>query len=145
MNITLLSSFLFFFSSRRRHTRCALVTGVQTCALPISDEDAASFSREAIEAAMDAYDSYRQSGEHSDLFDAFGESRDYWVRSTRERHDRIYPSEPIAGFLRDTTNLSGGWRQTSDAAAPLLSSRYVIVHPHNEPGTPPDSVTPRLH
>src|SRR3546814_3148216 len=27
--------FCFFFSSRRRHTRCALVTGVQTCALPI--------------------------------------------------------------------------------------------------------------
>src|SRR3546814_12824821 len=27
---------LFFFSSRRRHTRCALVTGVQTCSLPIS-------------------------------------------------------------------------------------------------------------
>src|SRR3546814_14699434 len=26
----------FFFSSRRRHTRCALVNGVQTCALPIS-------------------------------------------------------------------------------------------------------------
>src|SRR3546814_7907954 len=29
-------SCIFFFSSRRRHTRCALVTGVQTCALPIS-------------------------------------------------------------------------------------------------------------
>src|SRR3546814_1122388 len=28
----------FFFSSRRRHTRCALVTGVQTCVLPISRE-----------------------------------------------------------------------------------------------------------
>src|SRR3546814_15736755 len=27
----------FFFSSRRRHTRCALVTGVQTCALPIHE------------------------------------------------------------------------------------------------------------
>src|SRR3546814_8929902 len=27
--------FFVFFSSRRRHTRCALVTGVQTCALPI--------------------------------------------------------------------------------------------------------------
>src|SRR3546814_10453067 len=26
----------FFFASRRRHTSCALVTGVQTCALPIS-------------------------------------------------------------------------------------------------------------
>src|SRR3546814_3739652 len=31
----------FFFSSRRRHTRCALVTGVQTCALPISVADVA--------------------------------------------------------------------------------------------------------
>src|SRR3546814_1416670 len=30
---------LFFFSSRRRHTRCALVTGVQTCALPIYPSD----------------------------------------------------------------------------------------------------------
>src|SRR3546814_10025894 len=29
---------VFFFSSRRRHTRCALVTGVQTCALPIWTE-----------------------------------------------------------------------------------------------------------
>src|SRR3546814_1493543 len=33
---------LFFFSSRRRHTRCALVTGVQTCALPISGISAES-------------------------------------------------------------------------------------------------------
>src|SRR3546814_2470379 len=32
----ILGQFLFFFSSRRRHTRCALVTGVQACALPIS-------------------------------------------------------------------------------------------------------------
>src|SRR3546814_1744860 len=30
---------LFFIASRRRHTRCALVTGVQTCALPISAVD----------------------------------------------------------------------------------------------------------
>src|SRR3546814_2456823 len=31
-----MSIVVFCFSSRRRHTRCALVTGVQTCALPIS-------------------------------------------------------------------------------------------------------------
>src|SRR3546814_10264359 len=37
--------FLFFFSSRRRHTSCALVTGVQTCALPISAEAAARKAR----------------------------------------------------------------------------------------------------
>src|SRR3546814_15248916 len=30
---------VLFFSSRRRHTRCALVTGVQTCALPICLRD----------------------------------------------------------------------------------------------------------
>src|SRR3546814_8758623 len=44
MSVVLLLSFIvflcvcctvFFFSSRRRHTSCALVTGVQTCALPI--------------------------------------------------------------------------------------------------------------
>src|SRR3546814_19655754 len=33
----LLDVLCLFFSSRRRHTRCALVTGVQTCALPISE------------------------------------------------------------------------------------------------------------
>src|SRR3546814_5306669 len=32
---------LFFFSSRRRHTRCALLTGVQTCALPICARETA--------------------------------------------------------------------------------------------------------
>src|SRR3546814_15456721 len=36
MYISEFCSCMFFFSSRRRHTRCALVTGVQTCALPIS-------------------------------------------------------------------------------------------------------------
>src|SRR3546814_16842000 len=35
MFILVSSICMFFFSSRRRHTRCALVTGVQTCALPI--------------------------------------------------------------------------------------------------------------
>src|SRR3546814_9921390 len=35
----------FFFSSRRRHTSCALVTGVQTCALPICDGEEVVFHR----------------------------------------------------------------------------------------------------
>src|SRR3546814_10736408 len=35
IDLLVLRSLYFFFSSRRRHTRCALVTGVQTCALPI--------------------------------------------------------------------------------------------------------------
>src|SRR3546814_1370917 len=36
-----ISIWCLFFSSRRRHTRCALVTGVQTCALPIFTRAAA--------------------------------------------------------------------------------------------------------
>src|SRR3546814_18117956 len=35
-SLSICSVCILFFSSRRRHTRCALVTGVQTCALPIS-------------------------------------------------------------------------------------------------------------
>src|SRR3546814_6708116 len=38
----------FVVSSRRRHTRCALVTGVQTCALPIS-----AFSRAEVKRVDD--------------------------------------------------------------------------------------------
>src|SRR3546814_9923916 len=58
-------SCMFFVSSRRRHTRCALVTGVQTCALPILDDDdfldeladldGGPEAREAIEAYLSRY------------------------------------------------------------------------------------------
>src|SRR3546814_2936942 len=41
----------FLLSSRGRHTRCALVTGVQTCALPISNAGICVYPR--LEAAMD--------------------------------------------------------------------------------------------
>src|SRR3546814_13239101 len=46
----------FFFSSRRRHTRCALVTGVQTCALPICSVtlSPAAMDRIDLNVAIDA-------------------------------------------------------------------------------------------
>src|SRR3546814_1291276 len=48
--------FLLFFSSRRRHTRCALVTGVQTCALPISPivSSITLFQENNMRASLDA-------------------------------------------------------------------------------------------
>src|SRR3546814_16371828 len=52
----------FFFSSRRRHTRCALVTGVQTCALPISliaRDDSQLIPRASCRAATAARDAER--------------------------------------------------------------------------------------
>src|SRR3546814_5763814 len=40
---------VFFVTSRRRHTRCALVTGVQTCALPILLTTTMSYMKVVIE------------------------------------------------------------------------------------------------
>src|SRR3546814_2393338 len=55
--------FSFFFSSRRRHTRCALVTGVQTCALPIFGDEDVCFAPvlSPIEAAAHPHFAARQS------------------------------------------------------------------------------------
>lgn len=102
------------------------------------EEEVATFSREAIEAAMDAYDNYRQSGEHGAIFGAFGVPRDYWVRSTRERPKRVYPSKPIVGFLRGKTQLNGGWGQKADAAAQLHNAGYIIVDADDTPMERPD-------
>src|SRR3546814_9304522 len=51
----------FFFSSRRRHTRCALVTGVQTCALPIcyyEQHHNVRYTEDAIKAAVELSSKY---------------------------------------------------------------------------------------
>src|SRR3546814_13111797 len=50
MNLCCRLCVFFFFSSRRRHTRCALVTGVQTCALPIWILSARPSPQEAAQA-----------------------------------------------------------------------------------------------
>src|SRR3546814_15055221 len=71
---------VFFFSSRRRHTRCALVTGVQTCALPISaavarTEVASPMDRcgNAIGSGFGAGDGpCRRGGDHQRTAEAFG-------------------------------------------------------------------------
>src|SRR3546814_8486718 len=51
-------SVFFFFSSRRRHTRCALVTGVQTCALSILRLPSCRFTPTCSEYAVDALTEY---------------------------------------------------------------------------------------
>ncbi len=97
----------------------------------------AALKRLDVESAMDAYDSYRQSGKDDAIFGAFGEPRQYWVRSTRKRPNRIYPSKPIVGFLRGKTQLNGGWGQRADAAAQLYNAGYIIVDGDDVPVTPP--------
>src|SRR3546814_4723068 len=68
--------FLFFFSSRRRHTSCALVTGVQTCALPISapvfklTADLQARRRLGLTATL-----VREDGREGDVFSLIGPKR----------------------------------------------------------------------
>src|SRR3546814_9239821 len=57
----------FFFSSRRRHTSCALVTGVQTCALPIYQQLAVVGHGERVDfdlARVGAEEGIVELGEH---------------------------------------------------------------------------------
>src|SRR3546814_4962847 len=52
----------FFFSSKRRHTRSALVTGVQTCALPIFQDIAHVVGRECLDLYADIQTRRRHEG-----------------------------------------------------------------------------------
>src|SRR3546814_1421699 len=69
-------SYMFFFSSRRRHTRCALVTGVQTCALPISGQN--DLDKQIIEievAKIDAKNIWEQLKSYMPLYSLFQADR----------------------------------------------------------------------
>ncbi|MFO1176028.1 MAG: AAA family ATPase [Paracoccaceae bacterium] len=98
-----------------------------------SGDDVGVVTRVTIEAAMDAYDSYRANRSHAHVFDAFGEPRDYWVRSTRERASRVYPTKPLIGFILNKTELNGGWGQKVDAAARLHNAGFIIVDQNDQP------------
>ena len=108
------------------------------------DEDMAAslhqdfLSREAVEGAMDTFDRWQKDGEHDELFSHFGAPKDYWVRSTRERPNRVYPSKPIVGFVLKKTSLNGGWGQKSDAAARLHNAGFIIVDQEDRPVEPPE-------
>src|SRR3546814_5226233 len=77
----------FFFSSRRRHTRCALVTGVQTCALPISCIAEIAFH---VERELARIDRFEARIEYAELFASFaGEFLD--LRDPAAPPDCLHP------------------------------------------------------
>lgn len=102
------------------------------------DWQPSDFSRQNVEAAMVAYDNYLLDGSQKEVFDAFGDPRDYWVRSTRSTATKPYPTKPLVGFLLRKTTLNGGWGQKSDAAARLHNAGYIIVDQDNTPVEPPE-------
>src|SRR3546814_8528121 len=84
---------VFFFSSRRRHTRCALVTGFQACALPISKYPRLTdWAEETIEETFSFYRLPRRHHKHmksTNMLERFNEEirrRTYVVR--------IFPNAP---------------------------------------------------
>ncbi|MDZ4312073.1 MAG: AAA family ATPase [Cypionkella sp.] len=101
-------------------------------------EIAVTLSRQAVEEAIDAYERYRATGEHGDIFSAFGEPRDYWVRSTRLRSRPVYPTKPIVAFARAGREPQGGWSLPTSAAAQLHNSGFIIVDNDDRPVSPPD-------
>src|SRR3546814_15504314 len=85
---------VFFFSSRRRHTRCALVTGVQTCALPIYTTPLGQ-----------VYDS----GDFASVMDEALEVADWYGFETRRKAataEGSYAGIGVACFVEP----AGGWR-----------------------------------
>src|SRR3546814_4431309 len=78
-----------FFSSRRRHTRCALVTGVQTCALPI-------FEKKSVRAFVHCSNWNRLRGYHP------GPAQLLWYASARSA-----PVIHCRGTASDSTSVDG--------------------------------------
>src|SRR3546814_1068697 len=77
----------FFFSSRRRHTRCALVTGVQTCALPISSPLQRDIAGQRDTQAWRLFAGWR--GTRRDVHDAAYDGRDQGKRHAPESAGRL--------------------------------------------------------
>ncbi len=101
------------------------------------------FNRDKIEAAMDAFDQFRASGAHADVFSGFEEPSKYWVRSSKPRTDKRFPTKPVVGFLlgKPANALTGGWSQPHDAAARLHAAGYIIVDQNDEPLPLPEQYT----
>ncbi|WP_417789563.1 AAA family ATPase [Terasakiella pusilla] len=84
--------------------------------------------RMTVETAMDAYDEYRQTNAHADIFENFKTPQKFWVRSTKQRPNPIYPSKAIAGYLLGVKNINGGFSGKKSAAALLYNAGYIIVN-----------------
>src|SRR3546814_6392269 len=108
----------FFFASRRRHTRCALVTGVQTCALPISGEPPGGLRIEPISDSWRVNPTERSGGIPNSVSRRPCKS----AKSVHPVHDRggIY-----RGVGPDTVNGRGGFIEIGRATWRDRVCQYV--------------------
>src|SRR3546814_18964489 len=98
---------VFFFSSRRRHTRCALVTGVQTCALPISPDaivkklyDAAVYAmnQPKVKTALAREGTETSLSKSTEDFNKFlAQDENFWVKLAKDAHIVVRSEERRVG------------------------------------------------
>src|SRR3546814_13480696 len=126
----------FFFSSRRRHTRCALVTGVQTCALPICDTGTIQARPLALIGAHGC--PYRRPRAHRTG------SRLGQQRHVPRIRDRRAPARPRAGRQpRTDPPRSGAGRPALPVGADGAAGRTVRLPPEHRPPAVPARPPPR--
>src|SRR3546814_5418012 len=100
---------IVFCSSRRRHTSCALVTGVQTCALPISREKAVRTAGEGLRTLLMCYnrglaDHLREQSKGIDNLDvaSFHQLCRRWIDKARSELGRDLVAEARRAFPAGT-------------------------------------------
>src|SRR3546814_2504964 len=131
----------FFFSSRRRHTRCALVTGVQTCALPLALRGPATVTHGPTETRIDGL--ALTSGEASLIAEAaLGAGRlmlDASLESVPLAVLDAFWDSGLGGQLSATVNLNGSFaapRGTARLTPPDPRPRASAAMPALQPDAP---------
>src|SRR3546814_21077210 len=120
----------FFFSSRRRHTRCALVTGVQTCALPISERI------HALAAGCRIFNHYGPTEA------TVGACMTEALAALRNEDEHAVPvGPPLAGY-RIVLEDAGGRPDPDGAERALVIEGLAVALGYTKPEAPG---TPRVH
>src|SRR3546814_1299650 len=122
-------SLFFFFSSRRRHTMCALVTGVQTCALPISAELAAERRTEdQVQAMRSALDAMARHGLATDA-GRLADQQFHMIMLEASRNDAVIAlASSIMAAIAWTTIYRAEKRRVGKEGVRPCSSRWWQYH-----------------
>src|SRR3546814_11516296 len=105
---------VFFFSSRRRHTRCALVTGVKTCALPIHTSFPQSVKLKPGEVVVFAWIVYKSPAQRDRINKKV--MADPRLAGMNPKSMPVDGKRMIWGGLRPAVELGGGRRGTFESA-----------------------------
>src|SRR3546814_1330916 len=132
VGVALCCIYYVFFSSRRRHTRCALVTGVQSCALPISG--VVHTLRAIPEACARLQGEFTRDAAQPDRFAAVRTSANCQPRARLVYAAKARPSVQAGWIFNDVIRVPNAacatqqavvrvWRRAADVAPPKLDDQ----------------------